>query len=204
MTQHMNHLRTGSLLFLSCLLMSIGIAQEQDIFKFSTKIEKFGNASDSSSVELPYLEIPSQEALLQLAEELLPDTVENNSYPLIVLEKSVFLPGIRLVKGLELQLLNYELKDKEWQILDSINNEEIAVLKEIAQIERQRVDVQKEANKDLNEQIQNLSEQLKLSTELTETSLKGRTRKNIYIGVLGGIFGFSLGAILGILADRGT
>ncbi len=179
-----------------CLILAfLAFSQVQAQHDFLLKKEVFDQTSDSSTVELEYIVAPNSGSLARLANEL-----DSTSYPLVIVQAQVFTPGIRLVKGLELQVLNYQLKDKEWAILDSINIMKIERLNEIAVLERARVDVQKRANQDLNEQIDNLSRQLTLSTDLAEQSIKGRNRKNLTIGILGGAVGFTIGAMMAVIA----
>lgn len=184
-------LHCSGFLLLGCLAFQHAHAQRD----FLVKKEVFDQTSDSSTVVLEYIVAPNSRSLASLAEELEPD-----NYPLVIVQEQVFTPGIRLVKGLELQILNYQLKDKEWAVLDSINIMKIERLNEIAGLERARVDVQKRANQDLNEQIDNLSRQLTLTTDLAEQSIKGRNRKNLTIGILGGAVGFTIGAMMAVIA----
>ncbi len=173
---------------------------EEDILDFSKKVESFSVSTgaddeEKEDVTFEYIDVRNRSSLLQLALNM----DDSRDYPVVVFKKAVFVPGMEILRTMDLQLKNYQHKDEQWQTLDTINKAKYAQLENIVDLQIQRVENYKGANEQLNVQIQQLSEQLDASVELTEKSLKGRMRRNLWIGTLGGVFGFSLGVLLSAL-----
>ena len=55
------------------------------------------------------------------------------------------------------------------------------------------------ANVQLREQIVQLNDQLDASVDLTRKTIRARQVKNLWIGALGGVFGFSVGVLISAL-----
>ncbi len=161
---------------------------------FVQRIEQF-TTSDNQRVSFQYISVPDHQSLEDLAATLTND----GNYPLVVLKRDVFEPGVEIVKTLDLQILNYQLRDQYWQELDSIRVEKFQRMEEIAKLQEQRVAVFDSANVQLREQIQQLNEQLDASVDLTRKTMRARQVKNLWIGALGGVFGFSVGVIISAL-----
>ena len=158
---------------------------------FLRKVESF-KTSDADTVTFQYIDVPDQASLAELARKM----TDTTNFPLVVLKKDVFGPGVKIVKTLDLQILNYELRDRQWQVLDSIHVQKATRLEDIIALEEQRVEVYSSANKQLLEQIDQLNLQLDASVGLTEKAIKARQVRNIWIGTLGGVFGFSVGVLV--------
>lgn len=173
---------------------------ESKVATFSTNVESFsvstGNdEEDKENVSFEYIDVRDRNSLMQLALSM----DDRRDYPVVVFKKDVFVPGMEILRTMDLQIKNYQHKDEQWRTLDSINRAKYAQLENIVDLQIQRVENYKGANEQLNVQIKQLSDQLTASVELTEKSLKGRTRRNLWIGTLGGVFGFSLGVLLSAL-----
>ena len=168
---------------------------------FLVKVEKFQSTTDTTEVDLEYIEVPNEISLQKLSTSL-----TQRNYPLIIVQKNQFAPGVRVVKEMQLLLLNHELKEKEWMAIDSIHQAKEKVFNEIIAMEKERVEVYKGANQDLTDRIHLLSEQLTLSTELTEKTLKGRGKKECRHGPdwgsCGNIVGSNIGSNSGKLRNR--
>lgn len=162
--------------------------------EFVVKREQL-ETSDGESLSFQYVVVPDRQSLSDLVESL----SDANNYPLVVLRNEVFEPGVQVIKNLDLQILNWKLRDQYWQELDSIRVEKFARMEEIALLQEQRVAVFDSANVQLREQIQQLNEQLDASVDLTKKTIRARQLRNVWIGALGGVFGFSLGVLLGAL-----
>ncbi len=160
---------------------------------FLSKVESF--KTGDSLVSFQYIDVPSRKSLLKLALS----TKDASNYPVVVLKKDIFVPGVEIVRTLDLQILNYQHRDEQWQILDEIHKAKYDQLDKIVGLQGQRVEAYKSANEQLNLQIKQLNEQLTSSVELTERSLKGRQLRNLWIGALGGVFGFSVGVLISAL-----
>lgn len=192
--------QTAALIFAALLLSPfVGtavLAQETGATTFLRKVESF-NTQNNDTVTFDYIEVPDQPSLAALADRL----TNANNYPLVVLKKDVFGPGVKIVKTLDLQILNYELRDQQWQVLDSIHVEKFKRLEEIAALQEQRVAVFDSANVQLREQITQLNDQLDASVDLTRKTIRARQIKNIWIGALGGAVGFTVGVLISALAN---
>ncbi len=169
-------------------------AQENGASTFLSKVETF-TTQTNDRVTFQYIEVPDRASLAELASRL----TNANNYPLVVLKKDVFGPGVEVVKTLDLQILNYELRDRQWQVLDSIHVEKFKRLEEIASLQEQRVAVYDSANVQLREQINQLNDQLDASVDLTRKTIRARQIKNLWIGALGGVFGFTVGVLISAL-----
>ncbi|MFK7845982.1 MAG: hypothetical protein AB8G77_11830 [Rhodothermales bacterium] len=169
-------------------------ALSANVSNFSKEVESF-SVGDSSNVSFEYIDVRNRNSLLQLAASM----TDSRDYPVVVFKKAVFIPGMEILRTLDLQIKNYEHRDGQWQTLDSIHKAKYQQLQNIVDLQGQRVANYKAANTQLNEQINQLDKQLTSAVELTEKSLKGRTRRNLWIGTLGGVFGFSLGVLISAL-----
>lgn len=182
------------LLLAVCPSLPAGAQDAGSVPTFLSKVESF-TTSDNNNVTFQYIEVPNQGSLEDLARRM----TDNSNYPLVVLKKDIFGPGIEIVKTLDLQILNYELRDRQWQVLDSINVEKFQRMEEIARLQEARVAVYDSANVQLREQIVQLNDQLDASVELTRKTIRARQVKNLWIGALGGVFGFSVGVLISAL-----
>lgn len=181
------------------LPLSVKVVRAQDepsdtAATFLEKVESF-STQGQETVTFQYIEVPDRESLSELTRRM----TNSSNFPLVVLKKDVFGPGVKIVKTLDLQLLNYELRDQQWQVLDSIHVEKFNKLEEITSLQEARVENYKLANEQLNVQITQLNEQLDSSVELTKKTLRARQIRNLWIGTLGGVFGFSLGVLISAL-----
>lgn len=179
------------------LLSAMFIATLSKIHGQNFKMDSvvFDIPSEDTTISLVFVEVSSPEGITGFG-----NLMDSSLYPFVILEKGVFMPGTKIVQGLEDQIRNYMEKEIEWKKRENIYQEEKEVLNRIIGWEKQRTENQKEANIQLNQQISSLSTQLNLSTDIAEKSLKDRNRKNIHIGILGGVAGFTLGALIGMLA----
>ena len=183
-------------------LVSHSYAQTKDsteytYHEFLAKTAKFEGSHDSLDVQVNYIEIVNSDSL-----HILANSLDDEMYPLIIVQSDAFIPGVRLVKGMQLQLLNYELKDREWKAIDSLHKANIAAYQEVIGLQKERVGVYKEANAELNTRIGMLSEQLTLSTDLTNKTLNQRSKGKIGMAFLGGAVGVTLGILLGVVAGN--
>ncbi len=179
----------GTVLLLLAALPAVGYAQ------FTEHAVTF-TPSDGEPLDVQYLTIPDSLSLIDLVRRS-----SRSNYPLVVIRQEVFLGGIAIMRDLSAQKSLYDQRDREWQRLDTIQGEKLAKLEEIIDLQERRVAVHDSANAQLMRQIGHLNEQLDMSVELTEKSLRGRQARNIYIGVLGGAIGFSVGALVAVLAQ---
>lgn len=149
---------------------------------------------DGAPLTVHYIAVPDSAGLGFLSRRL-----SLSDYPLVVLKTAVFGAGIQIVRDLEAQKELYAARDREWVRVDSIQAVKLAKLEEIISLQEMRVEAHASANRELLEQIGYLNEQLTLSTELTEKSLRGRQIRNLYIGLLGGAVGFSLASLIALI-----
>ncbi|MEM9990918.1 MAG: hypothetical protein AAF738_04085, partial [Bacteroidota bacterium] len=63
-------------------------------------------------------------------------------------------------------------------------------------LEQKRADAFKRLNEEMLIEHKNLSEQLDLSTKVTNRVLRGRNLKNISVGAIGGVIGFITGILV--------
>lgn len=173
---------------------------ESNVSTFSTKVDSFSvstgvDEEEKEDVIFEYIDIRNRNNLMQLALSM----DDSRDYPVVVFKKDVFVPGMEILRTMDLQIKNYQHKDEQWKTLDSIHKAKYAQLENIVNLQVERVENYRSANEQLNVQIKQLSDQLTTSVELTEKSLKGRTRRNLWIGTLGGVFGFSLGVLISAL-----
>lgn len=191
---------TATLIIAGLLLFpfvgTTAVAQDPGATTFLRKVESF-NTQNNDTVTFEYIEVPDRASLTALVGRL----TDANNYPLVVLKKDVFGPGVKIVKTLDLQILNYELRDQQWQVLDSIHVEKFKRLEEIAALQEQRVAVFDSANVQLREQITQLNDQLDASVDLTRKTIRARQIKNVWIGALGGVFGFTVGVLISALGN---
>ncbi len=169
---------------------------QTEVIDFSKKVEQFTiTTDDTTEVKFEYLDVKNRSSLLTLAMQM----TDSRDYPVVVFKKAVFVPGMEIMRTLDLQIQNYQHRDEQWRTLDAISKAKYAQLENIVDLQSQRVENYKAANEQLNVQIENLSNQLTASVELTEKSIRGRNIKNLWIGALGGVFGFSVGVLIASL-----
>jgi hypothetical protein len=177
---------------LAAVLALVLVASRADA-QFVERTERF-TPPDGVPLDVHYLAVPDSTSLQDLVRRL-----PQANYPLVVLKTSVFTSGVAIVRDLEAQKSLYEQRDREWGRLDSIQVVKLAKLEEIIDLQEMRVSTHMQANAQLMEQIDYLNEQLDASVTLTEKTLRGRQLRNLYVGMLGGAVGFSVGALIAIL-----
>jgi len=169
-------------------------AQKRDLEDLEPKYVTFG--TDSNRISIPYIEVRDSPRMINLAEIL-----GSDNFPMIVMSLGVFEKGIIVVKDMESVTHLYGNFVEEQKVLSRLNMKQDSVYEHIIQSEKLRVDLYKEANRELNYEIQRMNNQLDQSLDLLDKSLKGRNRKTFTIGLLGGLVGISAGVILGILVS---
>jgi len=152
---------------------------------------------DTNKIKIEYVEIANEQRM-----HLLADTLAPENFPMITLPQGIFEQGVNVVKDLESLSYLYENVRQELQVIKQLSKQRDSVYESIIQFENQRVELLRGANQELNTHISQLNEQLNVSMDLVDESLKGRNRKNFTIGLLGGLAGISAGVILGLLVSN--
>ncbi len=152
---------------------------------------------DTNKIKIEYVEIANAQRM-----HLLADTLAPENFPMITLPQGIFEQGVNVVKDLESLSYLYENVRQELQVVKQLSRQRDSVYESIIQFENQRVELLRGANQQLSMHIGQLNEQLNISMDLVDESLKGRNRKNFTIGLLGGLAGISAGVILGLLVSN--
>ncbi len=182
---------------LVCLMSTVSHAQDQstspqaqgDIIRVETIT--FDDPDKDEDVSGDYITVPDSVQMSTVHE-----LFYGEDYPMVILKGDVVVPGIQAIQNLLIQRSLFNLRDRHWATLDSINAEKINQYKIIIDLQDQRIANFDSANVMLNEQIVQLNNQLDESYKLTERSLGGRVFRNITNGILGAALGFSVAILI--------
>lgn len=182
------------LLFLSALMTSLGLGQDKPTVV--EKIEEF-ESETGTPVKLGYLELSTGTALASLRDKLPPET-----FPLVVIKKTDFEEKIKRIRMLQVKSLEYTQLSRELAYIDSLNTLKDQAYYQVIEVERQRGDLHKRTNQELNTEISRLSIQIDKAIDTGEKSLKGRNFKLLTTGILGAAIGLTTGLVVGVLVGR--
>lgn len=149
------------------------------------------------TVTFRYISLTDSMAVFNLSKKL---HVEN--YPLTVIPEQELSSYFKLVESLGTNLEECQQLEQNYNVMDGLNVLREKKLFELIELEKQRADIFKEAQDELKEENARLSDQLSLSTKIANKNLKGRLRKNLTLGILGSVAGFTTGILIGILAAK--
>ena len=153
---------------------------------------------NKEAITFSYIEVRDTQAFRQLMQRL------NNpsNYPLSIVKKPVFDPVIQLIQDQDAQLDHYQQIERHYITLDSINQQKIMQLVKLDSIQNKRVENFKHLSEELQMTNRQLSQKINESVEIAEKLNKGRVRKHVWTGLLGGAVGFSVATLVALFALR--
>jgi hypothetical protein len=184
-------IRLSLLCFTFTLMTSPGFAQSKGTVV--EKIEEF-ESETGTPVKLGYLEISTGTAL-----EPLKDRLPAEAFPLVIIKKSEFEEKVMRIRGLQMKSMEYTQLARELAYVDSLSVLKDQAYFKVIEAERQRADLHKRTNQELNAEITRLSLQIDKTIDTGEKSLKGRNLKMLTTGILGGAIGLTTGLLVGVL-----
>lgn len=184
-----------SLLF-SILLLAVSLSFGQKRGTVVEKIEEF-QSETGTPVKLGYIETSNG-----LAVEPLKDRLPPEAFPLVVIKKTDFDQKIKIIRGLQMKSMEYVQLSRELAYTDSLSVLKEQAYMKVVEAERQRADLHKETNEDLNTEITRLSIQIDKTLDTGEKSLKGRNFKMLTTGILGAAIGLTSGLLVGVIVGK--
>jgi hypothetical protein len=149
---------------------------------------------NKDSVSIAYLNVPDSIALARVIQKLKPE-----NYPLSVIKKPVFDPFVDLTQNYESRLDEYEQLVRHYTVLDSIHQQKEERWKQLELLQTMRIDQCKTLNNDLLAINREMSQQVTDMTKVAKEANKGKFWNSGWSAVLGGTAGFALGILIGAL-----
>lgn len=149
---------------------------------------------NKDSVSISYLNVPDSISLAKVIQKLKPE-----NYPLSILKKPVFDPFVDLTQNYESKIDEYEQLIKHYGTLDSIHMQKEERWKQLEALQNMRIEQCKTLNNDLLAINKEMSQQVTDMTKVAKEANKGKFWSSSWSAVLGGTAGFALGILIGVI-----
>jgi hypothetical protein len=149
---------------------------------------------NKDSVSIAYLNVPDSFSLAKVIQKLKPE-----NYPLSIIKKPVFDPFVDLTQQYESRIDEYEQLTRHYTVLDSIHMQKEERWKQLEVLQTMRIDQCKTLNNDLVAINREMSQQVMDLTKVAKDANKGKFWSSSWSAVLGGTAGFAIGILIGAL-----
>ncbi|MEM8527784.1 MAG: hypothetical protein AAGG68_24290 [Bacteroidota bacterium] len=179
-------IKTISLLFLLYSVIHMSYGQEA-----MPSIEEMQKNQKIDTLDIKYYTAANADEVEFLSEKMRLDI-----YPVAILHEDLLDNIVGLSNDYEEMTLAFNKLDKKLAEVEALRVSQIAKYEDIVELEQKRADAFKRLNEEMLIEHKNLSEQLDLSTKVTNRVLRGRNLKNISVGAIGGVIGFITGILV--------